>query len=66
MFFKLFCLLSVTLLIGACNFGSGLRKKNLSPGSDDSRSPGAGPGAIELFGTSDVVVKHVLEVIIFF
>lgn len=50
-------------LIGACNFfGSGLRKKNLSPGSDDTRSPGAGPGSIELFGTSDVVVKHVLEV----
>lgn len=42
----------------------GLRKKNLSPGSggdEQTRGP-QGPASIELFGTTDVVVKHVLEV----
>ncbi|XP_064393238.1 coatomer subunit alpha-like isoform X1 [Halichondria panicea] len=41
---------------------SGLRKKTVAPGSsgpvDTFRNPGSGT---ELFGTSDVIVKHVLE-----
>jgi len=43
---------------------SGLRKKNFSPGTsvDEPRSHSAvSPGAIELFGGTDAVVKHVLE-----
>nr|XP_039274380.1 LOW QUALITY PROTEIN: coatomer subunit alpha-like [Styela clava] len=40
---------------------AGLRKKNLSPGSEETRNSGTGPTSIELFGTTDVVVKHVLE-----
>lgn len=45
-------------------YSLGLRKKNLSAGSEDSMNrPGSGvPGSIELFSTTDVVVKHVLEV----
>ncbi|XP_076809045.1 coatomer subunit alpha-like [Clavelina lepadiformis] len=43
---------------------SGLRKKNLSPGSsgdDHPRNPVGSPASIELFGGTDVIVKHVLE-----
>nr|CAB3232867.1 coatomer subunit alpha [Phallusia mammillata] len=44
---------------------AGLRKKNLSPnsGPDESvRGTGVGgPASIELFGSTDVMIKHVLE-----
>ena len=46
----------------------GLRKKNFSPGSggdEVTRGNNVGPGSIELFGNTDVIVKHVLEVHIF-
>lgn len=38
----------------------GLRKKNLSPGAVDSEVRGI--SGVDLFGASDAVVKHVLEV----
>ena len=45
---------------------AGLRKKTVAPGSsgpvDHFRNPGS---SAELFGTSDVIVKHVLEVCVF-
>lgn len=42
---------------------SGLRKKNFSPGTnvDEPRAHANNPAAIELFGGTDVIVKHVLE-----
>nr|XP_002131264.1 coatomer subunit alpha [Ciona intestinalis] len=47
---------------------SGLRKKNLSPGGNSLEetvrgTPGSagGPSSIELFGSTDFLVKHVLE-----
>uniref|UniRef100_A0A8C5NLV0 Coatomer protein complex subunit alpha n=1 Tax=Junco hyemalis TaxID=40217 RepID=A0A8C5NLV0_JUNHY len=42
---------------------SGLRKKNLSPGAVESDVRGI--TGVDLFGTTDAVVKHVLEVCIF-
>lgn len=41
----------------------GLRKKNLSPGAVESDVRGI--TGVDLFGTTDAVVKHVLEVLIF-
>lgn len=38
----------------------GLRKKNLSPGAVDTEVRGI--SGVDLFGASDAVVKHVLEV----
>lgn len=38
----------------------GLRKKNLSPGAVDTEVRGI--SGVDLFGVSDAVVKHVLEV----
>lgn len=38
----------------------GLRKKNLSPGSVETDVRGI--SGVDLFGASDAVVKHVLEV----
>lgn len=40
--------------------GSGLRKKNLSPGAVETEVRGI--SGVDLFGASDAVVKHVLEV----
>ncbi|KAG8146580.1 putative Coatomer subunit alpha protein [Naja naja] len=40
---------------------SGLRKKNLSPGAVESEVRGI--TGVDLFGTTDAVVKHVLEVL---
>ena len=43
---------------------TGLRKKNINPGAggfDSDSSSLKGPGHTELFGTTDAVVKHVLE-----
>ena len=50
-----------------CTIYPGLRKKNFSPtggntGPDLPTAGGSTAGAIELFGTTDVIVKHVLEV----
>ena len=39
----------------------GLRKKNMSPGATSLEDHLKGPGATELFGQSDAIVKHVLE-----
>ena len=42
---------------------SGLRKKTVAPGSSGPVDPyRSHSGGTELFGTTDVVVKHVLEV----
>lgn len=38
----------------------GLRKKNLSPGAVETEVRGI--SGVDLFGASDAVVKHVLEV----
>lgn len=38
----------------------GLRKKNLSPGAVETEVRGI--SGVDLFGVSDAVVKHVLEV----
>lgn len=38
----------------------GLRKKNLSPGAVETEVRGI--SSVDLFGASDAVVKHVLEV----
>lgn len=40
----------------------GLRKKNLSPGAVETEVRGI--SGVDLFGVSDAVVKHVLEVIL--
>ena len=43
---------------------SGLRKKNVSPGSGmgmDSHRISGSAGSVDLFGSADAVVKHVLE-----
>lgn len=40
----------------------GLRKKNLSPGTVETEVRGI--SGVDLFGVSDAVVKHVLEVIL--
>lgn len=43
---------------------SGLRKKNVSPGSGmgmDSHRSSGNAGTVDLFGSADAVVKHVLE-----
>lgn len=43
-------------------FREGLRKKNLSPGAVESDVRGI--TGVDLFGTTDAVVKHVLEVLL--
>ena len=41
---------------------AGLRKKNVSPGASAAVDPHrSGAGTVDLFGTADAVVKHVLE-----
>ncbi|XP_048236489.1 coatomer subunit alpha-like [Haliotis cracherodii] len=40
---------------------SGLRKKNVSPGPGGIEERIRNPGQTDLFGTSDAIVKHVLE-----
>ena len=40
---------------------TGLRKKNMSPGSSSLEDHLKGPSSTELFGQSDAIVKHVLE-----
>ena len=40
---------------------SGLRKKNVAPGPAGLEEHLKGPGNTDLFGTTDAVVKHVLE-----
>ena len=42
---------------------SGLRKKTVAPGATGVDESHKGPGQMDLFGQSDAVVKHVLEVI---
>ena len=54
----LFCVFHPT----PCPF-KGLRKKNLSPGAVESDVRGI--TGVDLFGTTDAVVKHVLEVLTF-
>ena len=39
----------------------GLRKKNVAPGPTSLEDHLKSPGQTDLFGTSDAVVKHVLE-----
>ena len=39
----------------------GLRKRNVSPGPGGIEDNLRGPGSTELFGSSDAIVKHVLE-----
>lgn len=39
----------------------GLRKKNVAPGPGGIEDRLRGPGQTDLFGTSDAIVKHVLE-----
>ncbi len=39
----------------------GLRKKNVAPGPTSIEDHLKSPGQTDLFGTSDAVVKHVLE-----
>ena len=41
---------------------SGLRKKTVAPGSGGLDEHLRTPGGTDLFGTSDAIVKHVLEV----
>ena len=41
---------------------SGLRKKTVAPGGAGTEETSKGPGQMDLFGQSDAVVKHVLEV----
>ena len=41
---------------------SGLRKKTVAPGSSGLDEHLRNPGGTDLFGTSDAIVKHVLEV----
>lgn len=43
-------------------FHSGLRKKTVAPGASGSEESHKHPGQMDLFGQSDAVVKHVLEV----
>lgn len=64
----LFCFVGLVLLLlfGPTPFFSrglsvpGLRKKNLSPGAVETEVRGL--TGVDLFGASDAVVKHVLEV----
>ena len=41
---------------------SGLRKKTVAPGAGGLDDHLRNPGGTDLFGTSDAIVKHVLEV----
>ena len=41
---------------------SGLRKKTVAPGAGGLDDHLRSPGSTDLFGTSDAIVKHVLEV----
>ena len=43
---------------------SGLRKKTVAPGAGGLDDHLRNPGGTDLFGTSDAIVKHVLEVTI--
>ena len=42
---------------------SGLRKKTVSPGASGVDESAKNPNQMDLFGQSDAVVKHVLEVL---
>lgn len=55
--------MNVALSVHACDalmLIPGLRKKNLSPGAVETEVRGI--SGVDLFGVSDAVVKHVLEV----
>jgi coatomer protein complex subunit alpha (xenin) len=41
---------------------TGLRKKTVAPGAGGLDDHMRNPGSTDLFGTSDAIVKHVLEV----
>ena len=43
---------------------SGLRKKTVAPGIGGLDNHLRNPGTTDLFGSSDAIVKHVLEVVI--
>ena len=50
------------MITSSLHFETGLRKKNMSPGSSSLEDQLKGGSATtELFGQSDAVVKHVLE-----
>ena len=49
------------LLFTEAHIVTGLRKKSVSPGPGGMEEHVRGPGHPELFGTSDAIVKHVLE-----
>ena len=40
----------------------GLRKKTVAPGAGGLKEHLKNPGSTDLFGSSDAIVKHVLEV----
>ena len=44
-----------------CCLYLGLRKKNVAPGPGGIEDRLRNPGQTDLFGTSDAIVKHVLE-----
>ena len=43
-------------------FHTGLRKKTVAPGASGFDTHLRNPGSTDLFGPSDAVVKHILEV----
>lgn len=50
-------------LISLLNVFSGLRKKTCAPGASGLDEHQKTPGHTDLFGQSDAIVKHVLEVL---
>lgn len=60
LFFSVSLVFNVPHSLVASSPDIGLRKKNLSPGAVESDVRGI--TGVDLFGTTDAVVKHVLEV----